>query len=368
MKKSFADILKGVSDQQSKKVAAKLPEWAGTEGLVFPSALCLEQCSSTAAALYKAGILARTAGRTDVVDLTSGLGVDCWGFSREASHVTGFEANPELAAASSANMKKLGADNVEIRNGKVGPDTEIPRCGLIFADPARRDGAGKKVFLLEDCSPNILELLPAIFSKSPLLLLKLSPMADISMVADRLGRRLREVHIVSLKGEVKELLCLMDRDWDGDYCIIVRELGADGGEFRFAPSEERDAEARFIDSLEPGRLLYEPSAAMLKSGAFKLICSRFSAAKLARFTHLYQAGETLPLGRSHEILEVLPFGNAAIREAGRRYPTAEVTARNIPMSSEQLRAKLGVKSGTTDIHIFGCTALESKVLIVTRTL
>ena len=216
MKRSFADILQGLDSDRAQKVARKLPAWAAVDGLEIPSALSLEQCSSSATAAYKAnlavsgGTEAGTAPTT-ILDLTGGLGVDSWAFSQVAERVVYFERNAELAAAAGRNFTRLGAGNIEVRCEEVTPETELPEADLIYADPARRDAAGRKVFLLEDCTPDILTLLPMLLRKAPTVLLKLSPMADLAMLADRLGTALHEIHVVELDGEVKEILCLLCR-------------------------------------------------------------------------------------------------------------------------------------------------------------
>ena len=152
MKRSFADILQGLDGDRARKVAGKLPEWAAA-GAEIPSALSLEQCSSTATAFYKAQNAASAAHLACVLDLTGGLGVDSWAFSRVAERVVYYERDAALAEAAARNFARLGADNIEVRCETVTPETDLPEADLIYADPARRDAAGRKVFLLEDCSP-----------------------------------------------------------------------------------------------------------------------------------------------------------------------------------------------------------------------
>ena len=388
MKRSFADILQGLDTDRAQKVTRKLPAWvavdaerraAGLDALEFPSALSLEQCSSTAAALYKAGLAAPV---KTVLDLTGGLGVDSWAFSQVAEQVVYYERNAELAAAAERNFARLGAGNIEVRREEVTPQSDLPEAGLIFADPARRDTAGRKVFLLEDCTPDILTLLPLLLRKAPAVLLKLSPMADLAMLAGRLGPALREIHVVESEGEVKELLCLLCRQsaTSEEPKIVVVRL--QGGTFSFFHPEEREADAVYAAGVQAGDMLLEPCPALLKAGAFKLPCARWGLHKLAPSTHLYLApvlpgtktapdlpGTALPDGagawfKARRVVEVLPFGAAAFKALRRRYPRAEVTARNLPLGSDALRQKLGTAPGG-DIHIFGCRLADgSAVLLV----
>ena len=243
-----------------------------------------------------------------ILDLTGGLGVDSWAFSKVAERVVYYERDEELAAAAERNFARLGAGNIELRCETVTPETDLPEADLIFADPARRDAAGRKVFLLEDCTPDILTLLPLLLQKAPAVLLKLSPMADLSMLADRLGPALQEIHVVELDGEVKELLCLLRRDPAPDALEIVvsslRSLSPetpapDAATMRFRPFEERAAAVSYAVGPQPGDTLLEPCPALLKAGAFRLPCERWGLRKLAHSTHLYRlpdppGAETVP--------------------------------------------------------------------------
>jgi hypothetical protein len=381
-----------------RKLRKKLPEWVAETGLVYPSSLCTEQCSSSDTAMYKASIVKRILNeyvRTEtsacsessrtgrIADLTGGLGVDSWAFSKTAKEVLYNEMNPELAAAARHNFRKLGADNILVKNQEATKSNlngilEGFRPDMIFLDPARRDSAGKKVFLLEDCSPDVLTMLPELFKASRFLLLKLSPMADITMVAERLdrtyeaylestsdkgwnGQWVSEVHTVASEGECKELLILLDREHEGGYSLTCRE---DGRSITFKPEEIADAKAVYPDSTF-ARIIFEPGRSLTKAGVFNAICKRFGLVKLARFTHLYTFGEPVTtaeleekikdlkdFGKVYTVKEILPLDKASMKDAGRRYPRSEVTARNIPMSSDELRTRLKVKSGD-DAHIFG---------------
>ncbi len=428
-----------------RKLKKKLPEWVADTGLVFPSSLCAEQCSSSDTARYKASVVRRiineyvcsaalmgcepclvTGSVTGVIgsatspssvtgetgsvttgtgkpgriaDLTGGLGVDSWAFSEVADEVLYNETAPELAAAARHNFKVLGAANIFIKNQEATADSLEDILGdfrpdIIFMDPARRDSAGKKVFLLEDCSPDVLKMLPGLFRASRFILLKLSPMADITMVTERLdrayenylgktsgqgwnGQWVREIHVVASGGECKELLILLDREHDGGFSLICRE---NGRTLTFKPKEIRSARAAYPDSTF-ARIIFEPGKSLTKAGVSNALCERFGLVKLARFTHLYTIGEplsdkeleqrTAPLkdfGKVYHVREIIPLDKSSMKDIGRRYPHSEVTAKNIPMSSDELRARLKVKSGD-DAHIFGARIEtpynEDNYLIVT---
>lgn len=433
-----------------RRLRKKLPEWVACTGLVYPSSLCAEQCSSSDTARYKASIVqrifneyvgtvasmvgdpCRTTGsatkgtesvpdknspttrnqsvtelaevtipsRGKVADLTGGLGVDSWAFSEVAEEVLYNEMNPTLAAAARHNFKALGVTNIFIKNSEATSDSLKDIFGdfrpdVIFLDPARRDSAGKKVFLLEDCSPDVLKILPELFGISRFVLLKLSPMADITMAVERLdrtyeeylekasgkgwnGQWVREVHVVASGGECKELLILLDGEWNEGYSLTCRE---DGKTLTFKPEEITKAKAGYPDSTF-ARIIFEPGKSLTKAGVSNAICERFGLVKLARFTHLYTISEplsdseseqrTAPLkdfGKVFYVKEILPLNKSSMKDVGKRYPHSEVSAKNIPMSSDELRTRLKVKSGD-DAHIFGVRIEtpynEDNYLIVTE--
>lgn len=369
MKRSFADILSDMSDNRGKKFSAKLPSWAAA-GCRIPSGLSLEQCSSEAAASYKAGLVG-TAGR--LADLTGGMGVDSSAFSRVCREVFYYERDEALAEAAEDNFARLGISNIHVCNTEINAGTVLPECDWIYLDPARRaaDGTGRKVFLLEDCSPNILELLPSLLAKAPHIMVKLSPMADITMLAERLPG-IRDIHVVGFNGEVKELLCIMGRESG----VLPRITAADPGSgipsIVFTREEENSARMLLSPVPTPGQIIFEPSPVISKAGCFRILCERHGMRKLDRFTHLYVRDSicTDVPGRNFEVLETAPLCKAALKDFAVRFPGADVTARNIPMDSEELRRRLKSTkkpaAQAAGIHIFGITASSEKTLLVTR--
>ena len=405
-----------------RKLRDKVPEWYAEHSLCYPFRVSGEQCSSSETARYKAsvalqavalhssraesGLFARTEFSPElkpgenrpfrtgsIADLTGGLGVDSWAFAQVFTQVLYNEMRPELASAASANFRQLGVENIVVRNQELMPGHVADVLNgftpdIIFLDPARRAEDGRKVFRLEDCQPDVLQLLPELLSACPLLLLKLSPMADISLVCKQLPC-VREVHVVAAEGECKELLLLLERGVEGPYALYVYEnnshLEIPGGGHALPESSLRDpshpfgwappsyvAEGghRFWESMSPSEteLLFEPGKGLLKAGAFGLPC-RYGLEKLGRHTHLY-VGEEIPeelkpFGKVFRILEAVPLDKRNLRRIGQTYPQAEVTARNIPLTSEQLRARLHVRSGG-QVHIFGLhlDALQANYLLV----
>ena len=366
-----------------RKLRTKVPEWYAVPSLVYPFRLSGEQCSSSETAKYKAMVCGSS---LRIADLTGGMGVDAWAFAQVAEDVLYNEMQVELAWATELNFKELGVGNVRFRNcrvepGKVREVLDGFEPDVIFLDPARRAEDGRKVFLIEECQPDVLGLLPELFEASRYVLLKLSPMADITMACKRLGAHVKEVHVVAAGGECKELLFLLDREWEGAPATFVVEGGAvmeiPGQARNEGECQARNAGASLVISTGAKRsgeiFLFEPGKALLKAGAFSLPCDRFGLTKLGQHTHLY-VGEAVPeelrpFGKVFEVLEVLPLNNRTMKEAGKRWPQAEVTARNVPMTSDLLRKKLGCASGG-DIHLFGVrvevAAEAGNYLIVTK--
>ncbi len=344
-----------------RKLRVKVPQWYAVPQLRFPFRLSGEQCSSAETARYKASVALRALTREKTVaDLTGGLGVDSWAFAQVASAVLYNEMRPELAAAASANFKALGLTNVRVSCAELRPgglreilDGFVP--DVIFLDPARRAADGRKVFRLEDCQPDVLQLLPELLAAAPRVLLKLSPMADITLVCKQLGC-VKEVHVVAADGECKELLLLLECGYIGQPRTFIYEKGA----------VLATDEAPEVTSAPMGDLLFDPGKALLKAGAFDLPC-RYGLEKLEQHTHLYRASARVealqPFGKWFRILETVPLDKRSMKEVGRRYPKASVTARNIPMTSDELRKRMGVADGGP-VHVFGVKSMAGNVLIV----
>ena len=382
-----------------RKLRSKVPEWYEDTELIFPSSLSAEQCSSTATAMYKASVARRVlacAGR--IADLTGGLGVDSWQFASMADAVLYNEMNPALLQAAKQNFEHLGCGNVQFSCKEVTPDniSEILDSfepDLVFADPARRDNIGRKVFLPEDCSPDILKLQDKILGKGCSLMVKLSPMADISLIL-RKFHCVKEVHVVEADGECKELLLVQVPDGHGSgsepriTITVLDKLISKPvryGSLHFLRSEENSAIPTFISEVPvPGQMLFEPGPALSKSGAFNLLSSRYGMRKLGPSTHLYcmdgsgsdVAGSTnletdrlAAFGKWYEIQEVVPFSKAALRDFASHWPDASVTARSLPLNSDELSKRLSglakrkPNGDGGSAHIFGVGTNAGRLLI-----
>lgn len=386
----------------------KIPSWYAERDIVYPPHLSLEQSSSEFTARYKAslvlggnhslpGTAATAPTNTGEVansgsieceieeckietfaDLTGGMGVDFSFLSpyfREAIYV---EQNKELCRIAEHNFSRLGLKNVSIHyTGAEAFLKETASFDLIYLDPARRDDSGQKVFRIEDCSPDILEIKSLLLEKSSRIMVKYSPMLDISLAVKRLNC-VSEVHVVSVDNECKELLFLLSKTVvDGteeepvkepvDEPLLVAVNLKRSGEkesFAFTPLQERDCRISYAGGL--GRYLYEPNASILKAGAFKSVAGAYHLQKLHINSHLYTSDEFVA-GFPGRIFKVEAFflpNNRNLKSFLRETKKANITVRNFPMTVAEIRRKTGLQEGG-DVYLFATTLSgEKKVWIV----
>ena len=317
-----------------ERTADKLPTFAAIEDWWYPVRLSCEQCSSELTARYKTSLVSGD----QMVDLTAGYGVDTFFLSEQFEHTDYVEQNAELCRIAEHNF---AGKPITIHNTTA--EAFLASSGqydLIFADPARRDNHGGKVFKLADCTPNIVELLPSLLQHGKRLMLKLSPMLDISQAVKELSAVNWDIHVIAIKNEVKEVLLLSE----GTGKITAIDLAEPEKAFVFTKEEEQQADWR----LEIGdwKFLYEPSASILKAGAYKLVAQRYGLQKVDINTHLYA---------SDQLVENFPGRVWQIDESreSRAKSQANVLCRNYPLTPEQLKKKLKIKDGG-DVYVIGC--------------
>ena len=329
-----------------ERTADKLPTFAAISDWWYPVRLSCEQCSSEETARYKAEIVegVRVESRKSIVDsrfvdLTGGYGVDTYFLSGLFGHTDYVEQNEELCRIATHNFS-IQSSAISIHHSTA--EEFLQTAGLydlIFMDPARRNSHGGKVFRLEDCAPNVTELLPALLAHlapNGRLMVKLSPMLDITQAITTLSEVTWDIHIVAIRNEVKEVL-LLSR---GRGRITAINLDKKEQAFSFMREEERLATADY--QLPVIRYLYEPNAAILKAGAYKLVSARFGLHKLDVNTHLYcSAG----------LVEDFPGRVWKVKSEGMRVERANVMVRNYPLTAEQLKKKMRLKDGGEDFLI-----------------
>ncbi len=340
----------------------KLPAWAATEGIVYPPRISMEQCSSQATALYKASI----AQGERLADLTGGFGIDCSYMARTFRHATYIERNAQLCSIAKENFSLLGLGHIDIINGSsedVLPS--LPALDWIFIDPARRDGCGRKVVALGDCEPDVTALEQQLLQKARKVMVKCSPMLDIT-AAGRQLQSIEAIHIVAVNNECKELLFVLGEGKGSNAPVTCVNLRKDSTEtFTFTASEEASAAARYCGSVE--RYLYEPNAAIQKSGCTRALPARYNAGSLHPNTRLYTSTALIAgfPGRTFTVEKVYGFSKKEIKEI-QALGQANITVRNFPEGVETLRKKLRLADGG-DSYIFATTlASGSKVLILCK--
>ena len=328
-----------------ERTADKLPTFAAIDDWWYPVRLSCEQCSSEETARYKASLVSGE----KMADLTGGYGVDTYFLSDSFSSIDYIEQNAELCRIAAHNFVKKP---IAIHNTSA--EEFLKTAGqydLIFIDPARRDSHGGKVFRLEDCTPNVVELLPTLLAHGKRLMIKLSPMLDLTQAVTSLSQAKWDIHIVAVKNEVKELLLLSGEAGQ----ITAIDLAKKEQAFVFSRAEELNCEAlhaRNTINSEALHFLYEPNAAILKAGAYKLVGARFGLQKLDMNTHLYCSDtfvENFP-GRVWRIVEKQDLKQA------------NVICRNYPLTPEQLKKKLHLRDGGT-AYVIGCKVAGKPMIL-----
>ena len=390
----FRFCLQQIDGRQRTK--DKLPTFATIDGWLYPPRLNLEQCSSERTARFKASLLADIRCQiSDVklIDGTGGYGVDTFFMSEQAAQTHYFEQNTELAAIAEHNFRLAGKtihchpEPFETcllaqrslllqRSGQSVP-------AVLYIDPARRDNHGGKVFRLEDCTPNIIEIIRSIRlirEQEIRVLLKLSPMLDFHQAIAQLGG-CWDTYIVSVNNEVKELLLLSDvRSQMSEIRNQISEIHAvalsDDGDydFSFTPQQESSAEAAYMSADEhlEGMCVFEPDAALLKAGAFRLISARYGLKKADANTHLYFSNLQSPIfnlqspistlsGRWWQVLGVY----TRVKDVQRALTRANVLTRNYVLSADALRGQLRLKDGGDD-YVIGCRIADRPLLLHCR--
>ena len=340
-----------------QKVSKKLPTWSKNLNLLFPASISVEQCSSEQTAAFK------SAGRRGgwMVDLTGGFGVDCYHLSQGFEKGVYCEQQAELFQISTHNLGALNPGKFDFVEGD-GLDylrKTTQRFDLIYADPARRGTGNQKLYKLQDCEPNIVEAWPLLKSKSDSILLKVSPMLDLTQAWTELPD-LQKITVVSVRNEVKELLLHWDKANEGaSRMISVVDLESGLPPFEFEPRAEEVAQSQFA---EAGKYLIEPLAGILKAGAFNLFGERFDLKKLERNSHLYTS-ENFTAGIPGRVFEVLQEISPKKHEIKNCFPSgkANVICRNYVTGAEELKKKLGLKDGGEDYLIGTQTATGFKL-------
>lgn len=341
-----------------RKTEKKLPSWHHTEQILYPPKLNLEQTSSEETARYKASIVRGTT----LADLTGGLGVDSYYFSKNFEKVTHFEWNEELSLCAQHNFKAMGAENIDCITGNGLELLGGKQYDFIYVDPARRHEEKGKVFFLKDCEPNVVENLEFLLEHGKTLLIKTSPMLDLSVGLTEL-KYVYEIHVVAIANEVKELLWLISKEKQSPLMVKTINFQHEGVQ-RFDLTFGAETQAVYS---HPLTYLYEPNSAVLKAGAFNELCSAFGVFKLAPHSHLYTSEELVDFpGRRFKVEQVVPYQKSSMKSLSKT--TAHVTTRNFTESVAVLRNKWKIRDGGERYLFFTTLEQGEKVVVYTSKL
>ena len=369
------DLRAALQQIEGRQLAArKLPACAATDGLLFPPRLSLEQCSSEATAAYKRRIIEEVLPLSSsvphhsslFVDLTAGFGVDFVALAPLFSRSIYVDSNPDLCNLACHNLPLFGLPTAEVRCSTAEAVLQDGlKAELIFIDPARRDAAGRKVALIEDCTPDVRTLQSLLRASAHHILIKLSPMLDLTAALYAL-QGITEVHVVSVGGECKELLLMMEAEAENaDPIIHCIDLPASTpiphqtSPFLFTRSEEATSPLILADAI--GAYLFEPNASILKAGAFRTLCQRFPICKFSVDAHLYTADvpiDNYP-GRVWRVLGHSSFNKHELRTFIGDTHSAEISVRGFPLSVAALRKQLHLSEGGHK-HFFATTLADGQ--------
>jgi hypothetical protein len=343
-----------------KKSEFKLPKWFNTDNIYYPNKLNIEQTSSEITARYKSNLMY---GNT-IIDITGGFGVDCFYFSKQFENVTYCEIDESLSEIVNYNNKILGVENIETLNtdGVTYLNTSKKQFDWIYADPSRRHDSKGKVFFLHDCLPNIPENLDILFDYSNNIMIKTSPLLDISIGIDEL-KYVKRIHIIAVNNEVKELLWILKKGYKSKISIKTVNLKKRSQEhFDFLLNNEESSKTKY--SL-PLTYLYEPNSAILKAGAFNIVANKFKLYKFHKHSHLYTNNELIKFpGRRFKIIKVIPFNKKSIKHE--EITKANITTRNFPVTVQSIRKKFKIKDGGSLYLLFTTNKVNEKIVLLTH--
>ena len=352
----------------------KLPEWTKTDNIWFPPRLSMEQCSSETTARYKQAIAERL-GCKVLIDLTGGFGIDFSYMARNMENAFYIEQQEVLCNIASHNFPLMGLQNIKIYNTAceefwnqhVSDFTTAEKQRekiLIYLDPARRNNKGEKVFSINDCTPDVTLLQDSLLENSAYIMLKLSPMLDIAQARRQL-KDISEIHIVSVKGECKELIFVMSKDSDRQhyYCVNLETDEAPFTSDTSATTEQ--AEIALPSEITEGAFLFEPNASIMKAGVQNAFARRYNLKKLHPMSNLFLGKESIQNipARQFIIERMSDFQKGNLKSFMQDIRQANLTIRNFPSTVEDLKKRLKIKDGG-NIYLFATTLSDDTHVLI----
>ena len=341
--------------EAKKRCEKKLPTWFNTKNIYYPNKLNIEQTSSEITAKYKSNLISGDS----IIDITAGFGVDAFYFSKRFKTVTHCEINPELSQITQHNYEQLGIKNsiVFAEDGIEYLKSQNEHFDSIYIDPSRRNDSKGKVFLLEDCLPNVPENLDTLFEYANTILIKVSPMLDITSAINEL-KFVKEVHVVAITNEVKELLFVLEKSYEG--AITLETINISTTKKQTFNSIYKEAST--VEFSLPKTYLYEPNAAILKAGLFNEI-TKLGIHKLHPNSHLYTSDTLIEFpGRQFKIQHCVSYDKKQLNKLIQS-KKANITTRNFPETVAQIRNKTGFKDGGNH-YLFFTTDFNNKHIVL----
>lgn len=340
------------------KAKDKLPTWFETANIIYPSKISVEQTSSEKTALYKSHLVSGES----LIDLTGGFGIDDFYFSKKINQVIHCEIDAQLSEIVAHNFKVLGANNIHCLSddSAVILEERKQKFDWIYIDPSRRNDLKGKVFMLNDCLPNVPENLDFYFTFSNKIVIKTAPILDLSAGLLEL-KQVKNIHIVAVENEVKELLWEIEKDFIGTISIKTINIGKENNEVFEFLLDKNQSNANFG---LPKKYLYEPNAAIMKSGGFDAVATAFEVTKLHQHSHLYTSDSLLEFpGRKFEILNSFPYQKATMKQF-LEHSKINITVRNFPDSVENIRKKWKIKEGGNQYCFFTTDVNNDKIVLI----
>lgn len=358
------DMPTAITQIAGRKIAAeKIPSWREIEDIWYPKHLSLEQCSSEITARYKASLLQGES----LADLTAGFGIDCSFLAAGFKSVTYVERQKELCEIATHNFPILNLNHITVKNEDgVAYLKEMSPVDCLFLDPARRNEHGGKTVAISDCEPDVAKLEGLLLSKANRVMVKLSPMLDLSLALKALEHT-QEVHILSVNNECKELLLLLGQEPPKEvpiHCVNLFTKGVQEEQhFIFTREQEQRNECIYTDIL--GSYLYEPNTSLLKAGAFRSITAAYPVMKLHPNSHLYTSNVLITdfPGRVFRIVNQCSFNKKEIKESLADLKKANITVRNFPATVAELRKRINLTEGG-DTYLFASTLNNGQKVLI----
>ncbi len=356
---NFVDAKDVIEQVEAKKrCEKKLPTWFRTRNIYYPNKLNIEQTSSEITAKYKAGLVS---GKS-LIDLTGGFGVDAYFFSKQIENITHCEINVQLSEIVKHNYKALSITNITfISESGIDVLKKLDQpFDWVYIDPSRRDTSKQKVFLLSDCTPNIKTFQELFLKYAQHVMIKTSPLLDLFATLSDLNN-VKVVYVIAVNNEVKELLWILERNYDGKVTVKAVNLQKENIQnFKFNFKDEPKAEVEYS---KPLAYLYEPNSAILKAGAFNSVSHQLKIKKIHKHSHIYTSEKLIDFpGRRFKIEKQLAFNKKLFTKEN--IEKANITTRNFPLSVSDIRKKLKIKDGGNVYLFFTTNINDEKIILV----